>query len=215
MKQSPKPKKAITQKPPAEKSAPKKMGRPSKFTLELFEDICKQIAEGVPLKQILRQDPDKYPNYTVFYDWVNNDDALLKSENEEDRKKSLGLSQLLARAREDGHQAIEEELLDIADNAKNDYMERIDQNGMNAGYVLNGEHIQRSKLRIETRLKLLAIWNPKKYAANVNLKHSGDSENPVKVEANVVMETTSRMAQLKTKQAKAKPANTEVSPDQK
>jgi hypothetical protein len=48
---------------------------------------------------------------------------------------------------------------------------------------LNSEHIQRSKLRIETRLKLLAKWNPKKYGERVQV--AGDADSPLKVEAEV------------------------------
>jgi hypothetical protein len=39
------------------------------------------------------------------------------------------------------------------------------------------------KLRIETRLKLLAKWNPKKYGDKVQV--GGDAENPLKVEADI------------------------------
>ena len=38
------------------------------------------------------------------------------------------------------------------------------------GPRVNAEHIQRSKLRIETRLKLLAKWNPKKYGDKLALE---------------------------------------------
>lgn len=51
-----------------------------------------------------------------------------------------------ARARELGFDAIAEDILHNVDNVKP-----------------IGEHIQRSKLQVETRLKLLAKWNPKKY----------------------------------------------------
>jgi hypothetical protein len=39
------------------------------------------------------------------------------------------------------------------------------------------------KLRIETRLKLLACWNPAKYGTKVQV--GGDKENPLKIEASV------------------------------
>jgi hypothetical protein len=49
------------------------------------------------------------------------------------------------------------------------------------GPRLNAEHVQRSKLRIETRLKLLAKWSPKKYGERVQV--AGDADNPIKLEA--------------------------------
>lgn len=45
---------------------------------------------------------------------------------------------------------------------------------------MNTEHVQRSKLRIETRLKLLAKWNPKKWGEKVDLNHGGQADNPIK-----------------------------------
>ena len=39
------------------------------------------------------------------------------------------------------------------------------------------------KLQIETRLKLLAKWNPKKYGDRVTM--AGDAENPLAVKADV------------------------------
>jgi hypothetical protein len=43
------------------------------------------------------------------------------------------------------------------------------------------------KLQIETRLKLLACWNPKKYGTKVAL--GGDAGNPIKIEAQVEADT--------------------------
>ena len=72
-----------------------------------------------------------------------------------------------ARAREEGYDAIAESCIDIADDARNDWMERRDDKG--EGYALNGDHVQRSKLRVWTRLQLLAKWSPKKYGDRVEL----------------------------------------------
>jgi hypothetical protein len=79
-----------------------------------------------------------------------------------------------------GYDAMAEECLDIADDASNDWMERLDDKGRPVGWVVNGEHVQRSKLRIETRLKLLAKFNPSKYGDT--MKVSGDDKNPLVIE---------------------------------
>jgi hypothetical protein len=34
----------------------KKTGRPSKYTKEMAEDICQQLSEGIPLREICRQE---------------------------------------------------------------------------------------------------------------------------------------------------------------
>ena len=65
-----------------------------------------------------------------------------------------GLSRDIARARERGHDAIALEALRIADDKE-------------------GEH-QRDRLRVDTRLKLLAKWDPKRYGDKVQV--GGDPE---------------------------------------
>ena len=65
-----------------------------------------------------------------------------------------------------GFDAIAEECLDIADNASNDWMTREGKDG-ETSWQVNGEHIQRSKVRIETRLKLLAKWCRQRYGEGI------------------------------------------------
>ena len=147
-------------------AAPKKTGRPSKYDPEIAREMCELLSEGIPLREICRSDP-KFPAWRTVYDWMKRDEDL---------------STAIAHARDVGYDALAEECLDIADNAANDWMERTDEQGKPIGWQVNGEHIQRSKLRIETRLKLLAKFNPKKYGDK--LTHSGDDANPVVVENN-------------------------------
>lgn len=132
------------------------MGK-STYTPEIADEICERLAEGEPLRQICRD--LHMPAWRTVYDWIR--------QNEE-------FSARIAHARELGFDAIAEEALDIADDARNDWMERRGENA--EGYELNGEHVQRSKLRIETRLKLLAKWSPKKYGDKQQIEHSGNVE---------------------------------------
>jgi hypothetical protein len=62
-----------------------------------------------------------------------------------------------ARAREIQAYAVADELLEIADDGRNDWMER------NGGCELNGEHVQRSRLRIDARKWHLSKILPKVY----------------------------------------------------
>nr|WP_286140681.1 hypothetical protein [Escherichia sp. ESNIH1] len=71
------------------------------------------------------------------------------------------------RAKEEGAEAIAEELFDIADDGSNDWMEKLDKDGEAIGYQLNGEHVQRSKLRIDTRKWYLSKIMPKKYGDRI------------------------------------------------
>lgn len=70
----------------------------------------------------------------------------------------------LERARQLGFEALAEDVLHIADNTR-----------------AISDHVQLSKLRIETRLKLLAAWHPKKYGSKQTLEHSGVDGEPIKV----------------------------------
>lgn len=115
-------------------------GRPSKYTPEIAQAIVEQLSDGVPLREICRQ--DGMPAWRTMYDWLEKDDEL---------------SARVARARALGYDAIAEQCIDIADDSTQDYVET------EKGQSYNSEHVQRSKLRVETRLKLLACWASSKY----------------------------------------------------
>ena len=126
-------------------------------TPEIDERILADIAKGIPLAEICRSiGIDR----TIVYDWRKIDEVF---------------DQRFARAREIGFDAIAEEALEIADDGTNDWRKRnsSDEEGVD---LLNHEHVQRSKLRIETRLKLLAKWDPKRYGEMI--KHgNADGSN--------------------------------------
>lgn len=143
----------------------KPTGRPSTYNPETARMMCEQLSEGIPLREICRQ--EGFPAWRTVYDWM---------------RKDADLATAIAHARDVGYDAMAEECLDIADNAGNDWMERMDAEGVPVGWQVNGDHIQRSKLRIETRLKLLAKFNPKRYGDKI--VHAGDDVNPVVIENN-------------------------------
>ncbi len=133
-------------------------GRPSKYTPELADEICQRLSEGEPLRQICRE--EYMPHWSNVYEWMRKDEALAAR---------------IAHARELGHDAISEECLEIADDATNDYMDKVRKDG-EVVRELDAEHVQRSKLRIETRLKLLAKWSPKKYGDRQEIDHTIKTE---------------------------------------
>ena len=125
------------------------IGRPSSYHPVVAEKICELLSDGIPLREICRM--EGMPPWRNIYFWMARDEDL---------------SAHIARAREVGYDNIAEECLDIADNAQNDWMDREIRNAqgkIEVVRVADTEHIQRSKLRIETRLKLLAKWKPEKY----------------------------------------------------
>ena len=78
------------------------------------------------------------------------------------------------RARELQSETMIDELNDIADDASNDYMETVDNDtGAIIGYKLNGEHINRSRLRIDTRKWIASKLKPKKYGDKIEVENTG------------------------------------------
>lgn len=74
-----------------------------------------------------------------------------------------------------------EDLLDIADDGSNDWIERQDEDGRVA-YTFNGEHYQRSRLRLDTRKWLLSKMLPKKYGERVTQEMVGANDGPIQLE---------------------------------
>ncbi|EGT5766519.1 DNA packaging protein [Cronobacter sakazakii] len=128
----------------------KKIGRPSDYTEELAEIICLRLAEGESLRSVCRD--EGMPSKQAVLRWL--------ARNESFRAQYV-------RAKEEGAEAIAEELFDIADDGSNDWMEKLDKDGEAVGYQLNGEHVQRSKLRIDTRKWYLSKILPKKYGDRI------------------------------------------------
>jgi hypothetical protein len=137
------------------------MGRPSDFTPELVDEIVEWIAEGKTLREFCRQEGK--PHYSTVYDWI---------------EKDAEFSQRFARARSIGEDVIAMECLEIADDGTNDWETRISAKGEEY-QAHNPEVVNRSRLRVDTRLKLLAKWNPKKYGDK--LVHQGDDQQPLVV----------------------------------
>jgi len=142
------------------KSAAAKPGRPSKYSQAVVESICEQLATGVPMAQICRQ--DGMPAYRTVKDWMD-----------EDSERGRLVSAAIARAREEGFDAIAADCLEIADDGSRDYTQTTD-----GRIVPDHDHIQRSKLRIETRLKLLAKWDPKRYGEKMQLADADGEKLP-------------------------------------
>ncbi|MFZ2110073.1 MAG: hypothetical protein WAV18_32660 [Roseiarcus sp.] len=85
------------------------------------------------------------------------------------------------RAREAQADSLVDDILPIADDARNDWMKR---NGENAtGYQENGEALRRSALRIDARKWLAGKMAPKKYGDKQTHEHAGPDGGPITLEA--------------------------------
>jgi len=137
------------------------MSRQTLYTPELAEALIDWIASGQTLRAFCRQ--DGYPAWRTVYDWIEADEALAAR---------------IAHARDLGADAIAEEALQIADTTQEGVTLTTDEKGTKE---VRGDMLGHRKLQIETRLKLLAKWNPKKYGDKVETTHVGDRERPIVV----------------------------------
>jgi len=118
--------------------------------------ICERIANGESLRQIC--DGDNMPATSTVCLWLAQDSQF---------------SEQYARAREAQADAIFDDILSIADDGRNDWMERKNADGENIGWMENGEAMRRSQLRIEARKWMAGKLKPKKYGDKLDLNLSG------------------------------------------
>jgi hypothetical protein len=112
--------------------------------------ICERLAKGEPLAVICRSMSIGRSTVNLWRREDGNIDALIQD------------------ARDDGFDVLAAECLGIADDTLNDYA--IDVDG---APILKADHIQRSRLRVDTRLKLLSKWDPKRYGDKASIEHTG------------------------------------------
>lgn len=86
------------------------------------------------------------------------------------RNEDAEIGKQIQDARDDGFDALAEECLKIADETQ-EGVEIIERAGKRE--VHHGDMLGHRKLRIETRLKLLSKWDPKRYGDKVDHEHSG------------------------------------------
>lgn len=132
-----------------------------RFSNDLFEKVLYRISSGESVAAICTD--EDMPSQDSFYKWVREKD---------------GLAERYAHAREAQADAIFDDILSIADEGKNDWMERSGED--NEGWQLNGEHMQRSKLRIDARKWMASKLAPKKYGDKI--QHTGDGGGPLQIE---------------------------------
>ena len=143
-----------------------KVGRPTIFSDELADEICQRIADGQSVREICKA--DDMPAMATIFRWLAEDDKKMFQEQ-------------YARAIEARSEYHADEIVDIADNGTNDWMERHNRDGESIGWAVNGEAVQRSKLRVETRKWLLAKLQPKKYGDKTALELTGKDGGPIEV----------------------------------
>lgn len=132
------------------------MGRPSSYTPEMAAQICERLAAGESLRSICRI--EGMPCQAMVYRWLENNESFREQ---------------YAQARNDGLEALADEIFDIADESRNDWVERENARTGRKETTLNDEAIQRSRLRVDARKWYLSKVAPKKYGDRQEVHHSG------------------------------------------
>lgn len=112
----------------------------------LVPEICRRLSCGETLASICRD--EHMPDRDTVYLWANSDESIARR---------------IAQARAVGFDAIADECVEISDRPSPTTP---------LGSTDSGDVAHR-KLQIETRLKLLAKWDPKRYGDKQQVEHSG------------------------------------------
>lgn len=131
-------------------------GRPSEYNEDTADKICEGLTSGRSLRSICAD--DEMPACSTVMRWL--------ARNDEFRKQ-------YAYAREVQADALADEILDIADDGSNDWMEKHDSEGASVGWQFNGEAARRSQIRIDARKWLAGKMRPKKYGDKIETEHTG------------------------------------------
>lgn len=126
------------------KSGEEKRGRPSLYTKEIAEAICKRLANGETLRAICRD--AEMPSDVVVREW-----AL------DDRE---GFSAHYARSRKLGYEILADEILEIADTPQIGIKTTSKATGIE---TTEGDMIEHRRLRVDSRKWMLAKMLPKIY----------------------------------------------------
>lgn len=131
-------------------------GRPSKYTPKLADEICERLSGGQTLTSICLD--SHMPERQTVLGWKRDDVD--------------GFSLRYARAREEQRELWSDELIDISDDGRNDWMER--EIGKDKTIVvLNKEAVERSKLRSDNRKWLLTKLDRGTYGDKIETTHKG------------------------------------------
>lgn len=133
-----------------------------KFSQDVFDTICARIMEGRSVRSVTSD--EDMPSGVAFFSWLAKDETgeLIKQ---------------YAKAKEAQADALADEILRIADDGTNDFMET------DEGYRLNGENVQRSRLRIDARKWMAGKLRPKVYGEKFAIGGADDLP-PVQTEEN-------------------------------
>lgn len=124
----------------------------STFSPEYAEAIITGLSQGIPLTHTCRE---LGVGVSTVYDWMKADETFAGD---------------IARARVEGYDVIAEDCLRIADTTAPGVRRKVTEDGIEE---TTEDMLGHRKLQVETRLKLLAKWDPKRYGERTQVEHTG------------------------------------------
>lgn len=152
-----------------------KMGRPNSYTSWKAKAICMRIMEGESLRSISAR--KYYPSKRTILYWLTSNKEFLHQ---------------YTQAREIQQEHFYDELFEIADDGRNDTYLKQGKDGAEFEAV-DHEHINRSRLRIDTRKWVMERMAAKKYGNKQQIEHSGQ----IKYDNITDAELEQKLAQLR------------------
>lgn len=131
---------------------------------QVIEHLCSEIAKGRAMAEVLREDQilssneRKAPSVFAVIDWLD---------------KSDDFKQRIERAREIGAEALLGQIIDIADNATGDVYVEYGKDGQ-AYAKIDGDCVQRAKLKVYARERYAAKIAPKRFGDRVDVTSGGE-----------------------------------------
>jgi hypothetical protein len=135
----------------------KPTGRPSSYTPEVGDEICRLLSEGKALRDISQA--DGMPHQTTVLRWV-------------EQNAGSRFREQYTRARSHFYDRMAEECIRIADDSSQDFFVE-DRNGKSV-VVPDHARVHRDRLRVDARKWFLAKRDAKKYGDKLELEASGE-----------------------------------------
>jgi hypothetical protein len=131
------------------------------YSPEIAAKLCAELSAGKSLLRVCKM--EGMPGRRTVFDWMESHPEFL---------------QLYQVAKNEAADLYAEEIIEIADDGRNDYMES-QQDGGGVAYKFMGEHVQRSRLRVDARKWIVSKLMPKKYGDKVTTEHTGANGGPI------------------------------------
>lgn len=143
----------------------------SKYTEELAHQIVERMIDGESIRSICAS--PGMPSRVTVLKWVADDHE--------------GFGKLYSAAYEARAHVMVEDAIEIADDARNDWMRRNAPD--DEGWQFNGENVQRSRLRVDTRKWSAGKLHPRQYGDRNVTELTGPNGGPIAVHQQIVDST--------------------------